>query len=131
MAVSTDAPLLRRDAAANRERIVAAARELLAREGLEASMEEVARAAGVGAGTLYRRFVTKDVLIDAILEDVLGHYHALAQRAVEHEDAFTGLQALLEGAAALQLQNRAFIEVWPCGCATSPSSPLHARASSR
>ncbi|MDX6552772.1 MAG: hypothetical protein QOH74_1260, partial [Gaiellales bacterium] len=60
---------LRRDAQLNRERIVASARALFARDGVEASVEEITRHAGVGMGTLYRHFATKEELIDAVLED--------------------------------------------------------------
>ena len=102
---------LRRDAVANRERILDAARRLYADHGLEASMDEVARAAGVGVGTLYRRFPTKEALVDAILGDVVDRFHAFSQEALRQEDAFAGLELLFERAARLQLENRAFLEV--------------------
>ena len=102
---------LRRDAAANRERILDAARPLFAELGLEASMDEVARAAGVGPATLYRRFPTKEALLDAILGDVVDHFHAFAQEALEQDDAFAGLELLLERATRLQLENRAFLDI--------------------
>ena len=54
----TETPL-RRDAAANRERILDTARRLFSEQGLDASMDDVARGAGVGAGTLYRRFPSR------------------------------------------------------------------------
>jgi AcrR family transcriptional regulator len=102
---------LRRDAAANRERILDAARPLFAEHGLEASMDEVARAAGVGPATLYRRFPTKEALLDAILGDVLDRFDAFAQEAVERDDAFAGLERLLERATQLQRENRAFLDM--------------------
>jgi AcrR family transcriptional regulator len=102
---------LRRDAAANRERILHAARGLFFERGLEASMDEVARAAGVGAGTLYRRFATKGALLDAILGDVLERFHALVVEALREDDAFAGLELLLERTMQLQLENRAFLDV--------------------
>jgi AcrR family transcriptional regulator len=108
--MTTETPL-RRDAAANRERILDAARRLFADHGLEASMDEIARAAGVGAGTLYRRFPTKEALLDAILGDVLDRYHAFAQEALQQDDAFAGLEHLLERAVRLQLENRAFLDI--------------------
>src|SRR4051812_26816302 len=88
-----------------------AARRLYADRGLEASMDEVARAAGVGVGTLYRRFPTKEALVDAILGDVVDRFHAFSQEALRQEDAFAGLELLFERAARLQLENRAFLEV--------------------
>jgi AcrR family transcriptional regulator len=102
---------LRRDAAANRERILDAARRLFFERGLDASMDEVARAAGVGAATLYRRFATKEALVDAILGDVLERFHAFAVEALRRDDAFAGLELLLERTVRLQLENRAFLEV--------------------
>jgi AcrR family transcriptional regulator len=110
MAMTIEAPL-RRDAAANRGRILDAARGLFFEHGLEASMDEVARAAGVGAATLYRRFPTKEALLDAILGDVLERFHAFALEALAEDDAFAGLELLLERTARLQLENRAFIDV--------------------
>jgi AcrR family transcriptional regulator len=102
---------LRRDAAANRERILDAARRLFADQGLEASMDEIARAAGVGAGTLYRRFPTKEALLDAILGDVVDRFRAFAQEAVEQDDAFAALEIFLERVTRLQQENRAFLDI--------------------
>ena len=59
---------LRKDAAANRERLLTAGRELFARRGLGVTLNDVAHHAGVGVGTAYRRFSNKEELIDAILE---------------------------------------------------------------
>jgi AcrR family transcriptional regulator len=111
---------LRRDAAANRERILDAARRLFAQQGLEASMDEVARAAGVGAGTLYRRFPTKEALLDAILGDLIDRFYAFAEEALEQEDAFSGLELLLERSVCLQLENRAFLDVLLLGLLDEP-----------
>jgi AcrR family transcriptional regulator len=108
--MATEAPL-RRDAAANRERILDAARSLFAERGFETSMDDVARAAGVGAGTLYRRFATKEVLLDAILGDLLERYGTFLREAHESDDAFAGLERLLEQTVGLQLENRAFLDV--------------------
>jgi AcrR family transcriptional regulator len=66
---------LRRDAAANRERLIVAAVEVFNDEGIEAGVEQIAQRAGVGIGTLYRRFPTKDVLIahlvDTLVEEMI------------------------------------------------------------
>jgi AcrR family transcriptional regulator len=108
--MQTETPL-RRDAAANRERIVDTARRLFSEHGLDASMDDVARGAGVGAGTLYRRFPTKEALVDAILGEVLERYHAFSLEALRQEDAFAGLEFLLEQTVRLQIENRAFLDV--------------------
>jgi AcrR family transcriptional regulator len=62
---------LRADARRNRERILAAAREAFAEEGIDAGMSAIAERAGVGVGTLYRRFPTKDALVEALMLDHL------------------------------------------------------------
>jgi AcrR family transcriptional regulator len=104
-------PQLRRDAAANRERILETARRLFAEQGLGTSMDEVARAANVGSATLYRRFATKEALLDAVLGDVLARFIAFAHEALRHDDAFAGLQLLLERATRLQAENRGLLDI--------------------
>jgi AcrR family transcriptional regulator len=95
---------LRRDAAANRQRLLDAARDVFARHGLDAGVEEVARVAGVGIGTLYRRFPTKDALIGALvrelLEDVLAH--ARTARAMPDGQGLEHFLYACGGAAASQ-----------------------------
>jgi AcrR family transcriptional regulator len=74
--LSTVAPRpLRADARRNRERILAAASEAFTRSGLETQVEDIARRAGVGVGTVYRHFPTKDALVAALAE---GHFARLA-----------------------------------------------------
>jgi AcrR family transcriptional regulator len=102
---------LRRDAAANRERILDTARQLFAEQGLETSMDEIARTADVGPATLYRRFPTKEALLDAVLGDVLARFIAFAQEALQNDDAFAGLQLLLEQATQLQADNRGLLDI--------------------
>ncbi len=97
---------LRRDAQANRERIVAAARAVFAAGGIEAPVEEIARAAGVGMGTLYRRFPTKEDLVDAVLEDAFGQFVRVAEEALAEEDAWVGFSGFLEGALTLHGADR-------------------------
>ena len=63
---------LRRDAAANRERLVIAALDVFNTEGLDAGVELIAQRAGVGVGTLYRRFPTKDALIEYLVDELLA-----------------------------------------------------------
>ncbi len=63
---------LRRDAAANRERLITAALDVFNSDGLEAGVEQIAHRAGVGVGTLYRRFPTKDALIEYLVDELLA-----------------------------------------------------------
>lgn len=88
---------LRADARRNRDQIIAAARELFVERGADVPMEEIARAAAVGVGTLYRRFPDRDELIRAVSMD---SFHRLAEKAREVEatetDAATALTKLLQ-----------------------------------
>lgn len=92
---------LRRDAAENRERLLDAARYVFAEQGLDASVEEVARAAGVGMGTLYRRFPTKQALIDELVGNLRRDLLALARDAAGLVDG-SGLEMMLIEAGKLQ-----------------------------
>ncbi|MDT4945875.1 MAG: hypothetical protein QOH14_2608 [Pseudonocardiales bacterium] len=99
-AIVFDRPL-RRDAAENRERLLAAASEVFAERGLDAGVEEVARAAGVGMGTLYRRFPSKQALIDELVGLMLRDFLDIARTATERTDG-TGLESLLVNTAQVQ-----------------------------
>ena len=72
---------LRADAARNRARVLDAARTAFAEAGLDVGVEEIARRAGVGKGTLYRRFPTKEALVRAIFEDILDEIDRLVAEA--------------------------------------------------
>jgi AcrR family transcriptional regulator len=95
---------LRRDAAENRSRLLAAASQVFDEQGLDAGVEEIARVAGVGMGTLYRRFPTKDALIDALVTDLLDAMIELAREAALRPDGL-GLEYFLEGASDYQARN--------------------------
>ena len=102
---------LRSDARRNRERLVASARDLFATAGVEVSVEEITHHAGVGMGTLYRHFPTKDDLIDAVLEDAFAEIVRLARSAADDADAWAGFTHFLEGMLALHAQNRGLKDV--------------------
>jgi AcrR family transcriptional regulator len=102
---------LRRDAQRNRGRIVASARALFATDGIEVSVEEITRHAGVGMGTLYRHFPAKEDLVDAVLEEAFEAYVGLARRALDEDDAWTGFKTFLEQAMELYAANRCLIDV--------------------
>lgn len=108
---ATGTKTLRSDARRNREGLVASARELIARGGPNVSVEEITRHAGLGMGTLYRHFPTKDELIDAVLEDAFAELVELAREAAAEEDAWTGLTNFLEQALARHAANRGLKDV--------------------
>jgi AcrR family transcriptional regulator len=107
----TASTTLRSDARRNRERLVASARELFAREGVDVSVEEITHHAGVGMGTLYRHFPTKEELIDAVLEDAFAELVELAERAAAAEDPWAGFTGFLEEALARHAANRGLKDV--------------------
>ena len=86
---------MRADARANRERILAVADALFAREGLEVSLDEIARHANLGPGTLHRHFPTKDGLIAAVALEHLETIVAAARRRADDQDPVAAVRAQL------------------------------------
>jgi AcrR family transcriptional regulator len=101
----------RSDARRNREAVIAAAKKLFAEEGLDAQMPDVAKAAKVGVGTVYRHFPTKDDLIAALAAERFERLAEKAQEAVEAEDAWEALRDLIRFAAQIQADDRGLCEV--------------------
>jgi AcrR family transcriptional regulator len=108
--IPTERPL-RRDAERNRQRILDAARDVFAERGLGVSMDEIARQAGVGVGTVYRRFPDKEELIDALFLDGLAEIVAIAEEALALDDPWAGLEHFLTGAIEHQCADRGLKEL--------------------
>lgn len=109
-----DAPTgqsLRRDAERNRERIIAAARTVFARDGLNASMASVAREAGVGIATMFRRFPDKAELVDAVFIDRMDAYADAVAAALADPDPWHGFIGYVENACAMQAADYGFADV--------------------
>jgi AcrR family transcriptional regulator len=100
MSVPTHDKPLRKDAARNREKVLAAAVGLFAERGTEGSLEEVAKRAGVGIGTLYRHFPTRDALVEAAYRNEVAQLRAAADL----------LLAELPPDAALEAWMRRFVD---------------------
>ena len=102
---------LRRDAERNRQRILEAARAAFAEDGLAVTLDEIARRAGVGVGTIYRRFPDKEQLIDALFEERMNEAAAAAQAALQADDPWQGLVRFLEVACQQHACDRGLKEV--------------------
>src|ERR1700761_5574319 len=87
---------LRKDAARNRELLIEAAREVFARRGLEASLDDVAHHAGLGVGTAYRHFANKYELATALMQQTIDTIVASAEQALQADDPWVGLTDFLE-----------------------------------
>ncbi len=91
---------LRRDAERNRQRILAAAAQVFTERGLDATLDEVARAAGVGVGTVYRRFPDKEALVTALFRERIDNLVTVAEDACAAADPWQAIVSYLEYAAA-------------------------------
>src|SRR5207245_10873552 len=114
-AISTGVRPLRRDAERNRQQILLAARAAFAERGLAVTLDEIAQRAGVGVGTVYRRYSNKDDLIDELYEDIIAELAAAAEAELAHNDPWKGLAGFLEQSLAMQASNSALKEIMAGG----------------
>src|SRR3954449_10315268 len=113
MATSVSSRPRRADAERNRARILAAASELFAERGLDASMPELAERAGVGVGTVYRAFPDKDHVLSAVMAERFRWLTARIEAAIEADDAWTAFTEVVWKGAALHAKDRAFHQCLP------------------
>ncbi len=104
-------PLLRQDAERNRDRILAAARSLIDDRGLDISHDEIAKAALVGVGTVYRRFPTLEALLDELFYEELDLLVATAEAASAREDPWAAIREFLQRTFEQQASNRGLREL--------------------
>jgi AcrR family transcriptional regulator len=95
----TEQRTLRADAQRNRERILSAGRELFASQGPQAQMDEIAAHAGVGIGTLYRHFPTKEALLTAMVRDRFQAFAEIARDAENISDPREALDSVMHRSA--------------------------------
>jgi AcrR family transcriptional regulator len=95
----------------NRQRLVAAAREVFAERGLHVPIEDIARHAGVGVATLYRRFPTRADLITGAFESKMAAYADAVALALAEPDPWTGFCGYIERVCAMQAEDRGFANV--------------------
>jgi AcrR family transcriptional regulator len=111
---------LRKDAEANRQRLLDAAGAVFAERGLSATLHEVAARAGVGVGTAYRNFSNKGELINEVFERRLDEVVAHAKEALLEADAWRGLTSFLEHSLRMQYEDRGVKDML-----TNPSLGAH------
>ncbi len=102
---------IRADARRNRERVLAAARECFAKDGVDAQMDDIASCAGVGVGTVYRHFATKEALMSALADDYFASQTALAERAHQIDDPWQAFSTFLREGADLMAESRALAQL--------------------
>jgi AcrR family transcriptional regulator len=118
-ATTTPRPL-RADARRNRDKILAGARAAFEELGLQAQMEDIARRSGVGVGTVYRHFPTKEALVRALVVDKVEVMAALAAQFLEpaKEDGWGALSGFVHACAEHHVRDRALAQV----VSTTPAS---------
>jgi AcrR family transcriptional regulator len=108
--VATARPL-RRDAELNRQRIIAAAQVVFGERGLEATLDDIAHHAGLGVGTVYRRFPSKEHLVEALFVKKFEEISELAEQALAEPDAWEGLTEFAWKSAELHAADRGLHEL--------------------
>jgi AcrR family transcriptional regulator len=104
-------PSQRADARRNREAIIDAARDRFCECGLECQMEDVARTAKVGIGTVYRHFPNKEALLEALIDERFERIAEKATEALEQDDAWDAFCELMRWSAEYSAQDRALSEL--------------------
>lgn len=103
---------LRADAVRNRAKVLGAARAAFAEHGAEAQMEDIARRAGVGVGTVYRHFPTKQALAEALIEERFDRTIAFVRELIDEEpDPWRAIERCFEHCATTQQTDRAWAAV--------------------
>jgi len=102
---------MRADAVRNRKALLQAAREVFQRDGLAAQMDVVADTAGLGVGTLYRHFPTKEVLLAVLVQEHLGRLTARAEAAAQAEDPWEAVARLVWAFASFEAEDRGMLDI--------------------
>src|SRR3978361_1022454 len=120
---------LRADAARNREAIVEAARAVFAEHGLDAPLDEIAKQAGTGNATLYRRFPTRGDLVAAVFADRMAEHLDAVEAGLSDDDPWRGFASYIETVAAMQARDRGIADLVTMDVSTAPEiEQLRSRA---
>ncbi|MFD5038282.1 TetR/AcrR family transcriptional regulator [Streptomyces sp. NPDC058378] len=103
---------LRADARENRGRILKAAREAFAAQGIDVPVAAIARRAGVGVATLYRRFPTRDALVTEAFAEELGHCVSVLDEGLADPDPWRGFCTVIERVCLMQAVDRGFTQAF-------------------
>jgi len=106
---------MRADARQNRDRIIEVARHLFAERGIDVPMAAVARRAGVGVATLYRRFPTRESLVTAVFADQFEACVRVIDDALTDPDPWRGFCTVIEKVCAMQARDRGFSAAFVAG----------------
>ena len=115
-----EAEPLRADAARNRQALLSAAQQLMSEQGLDAPLDEIARRAGVGNATLYRRFPTRTDLIVAVCEERMAEHVRAVEEALAEPDSWEAFVHYITAAGALQARDRAIADLVTLDVSSAP-----------
>src|SRR5947208_9052385 len=102
---------LRADAVRNREAIVEAARAVFAEQGLDAPLDEIAKRAGSGNATLYRRFPTRGDLVAAVFAERMAEHVAAVEAGLADDDPWNGFASYIRTVGAMQARDRGIADL--------------------
>ena len=122
---------LRSDAKENRDRVLIAARELFGSDGLAVTMRQIARRAGVGPATLYRRFPTKADLVRAAFVNELDACQAIVVDALADTDPWRGFRGIIEQVVVLNARNQGFTDAFRSAYPDAVDFRVHREAAVR
>jgi AcrR family transcriptional regulator len=126
--VVTEPPTLRSDARRNRDAIVEAAREAFAKRGLQTSLDDIARCAGVGSGTLYRHFPTRDDLVAAAFTERMAELAVAVDEARQDEEPWRGFAEYVHRVCRAQAEDRGLAAIFAVGHGGKELANLRNRA---
>jgi AcrR family transcriptional regulator len=123
-----DTPKLRADARRNREAIVAAARGAFAERGLQTSLDDIAKCAGVGSGTLYRHFPTRGELVAAVFTERMAEHVTALEIAQRDSDPWNAFAGYIRSICRAQATDKGLADLFAIGHSGQQLRELRARA---